>query len=54
MPTFDGGHYFLTVLVPVKTHPARDGSASPIQALRKRLAVLPPAQQTPACHGHAC
>ena len=49
MPTFDGGHYFLTVLVPVKTKPIPDGSASPVHALRKRLAMLPPAQQTPAC-----
>jgi hypothetical protein len=51
MPTFDGGHYFLTVLVPVRTDPIPDGSAftSPVHALRKRLAMLPPAQQTPAC-----
>ena len=52
MPTFDGGHYFLTVLVPVKTNcPIQDGSAftSPVHALRKKLAMLPPAQQTPAC-----
>ncbi len=51
MPTFDGGHYFLTVLVPVKTDPIQDGSAStsPVHALRKRLARLPPAQQTPPC-----
>ena len=51
MPTFDGGHYFLTVLVPVKTDPIPAGSAftSPVHALRKRLAMLPPAQQTPAC-----
>ncbi|MGH6838408.1 MAG: hypothetical protein ACREDT_06345 [Methylocella sp.] len=46
MPTFDGGHYFLTVLVPVKTHPVPDGSASPVHALRKRLDMLPTAQQT--------
>ena len=53
MPTFDGGHYFLTVLVPVKTDPISDGSAStsPVHALRKRLAMLPTAQQTPACGG---
>jgi len=49
MPTFDGGHYFLTVLVPVKTEPTLDGSASPVHALRKRLDMLPPAQQTPDC-----
>ncbi len=53
MPTFDGGHYFLTVLVPVKTDPISDGSAStsPVHALRKRLALLPTAQQTPNCGG---
>jgi Tn3 transposase DDE domain len=51
MPTFDGGHYFLTVLVPVKTDPIPAGSpfTSPVHALRKKLAMLPPAQQTPAC-----
>ncbi len=46
MPTFDGGHYFLTVLVPVKTGPSPDGSASPVHALRKRLDMLPTAQQS--------
>jgi hypothetical protein len=53
MPTFDGGHYFLTVLVPVKSSPIPDGPAftSPVHALRKRLAMLPPAQQTPAWCG---
>jgi len=49
MPTFDGGHCFLTVLVPVKTEPVQDGSAftSPVHALRKQLAMLPTAAQTP-------
>lgn len=53
MPTFDGGHYFLTVLVPVKTDPISDGSAStsPVHALRKRLDMLPTAQQSQACSG---
>jgi hypothetical protein len=51
MPTFDGGHYFLTVLVPVKTDPIADGSASPVHALRKRLDMLPTAQQSLACGG---
>ncbi|MGH6838405.1 MAG: hypothetical protein ACREDT_06330 [Methylocella sp.] len=53
MPTFDGGHYFLTVLVPVKMDPITDGSAftSPVHALRKQLAMLPTAAQTPACGG---
>jgi hypothetical protein len=53
MPTFDGGHCFLTVLVPVKTEPIQDGSAftSPVHALRKQLAMLPTAAQTPDCGG---
>ncbi|MGH6842780.1 MAG: hypothetical protein ACREDV_11955 [Methylocella sp.] len=46
MPTFDGGHYFLTVLVPVKTGQIPDGTSSPVHALRKRLALLPTAQQS--------
>jgi len=51
MPTFDGGHYFLTVLVPIKIKPIKDGAAftSPVHAMRKRLAMLPPAAQSPAC-----
>jgi hypothetical protein len=53
MPTFDGGHYFLSALVPIRTDTMDDGlaSTSPVHALRKRLDVLPPAAQTPACHG---
>ena len=40
MPTFDGGHYFLTVVVPIRTAPVEDGLAvtSPVHALRKRSA----------------
>ena len=43
MPTFDGGHYFLTVFLPVKTDPTPDGPTftSPVKALRKQLAILP-------------
>src|SRR6202521_3054365 len=50
MPTFDGGHYFLTVLAPVRTETLRDGVAhtSPVHALRKRLQMLATAAQTPA------
>lgn len=53
MPTYDGGHYFLTVVVPVKTKPVNDDQAvtSPVHALRKRLSVLPTAAETPACGG---
>lgn len=53
MPTFDGGHYFLTILLPVKTEPIPDGTTftSSVHALRKQLAMLPAAAQTPACGG---
>lgn len=53
MPTFDGGHYFLTGLIPIRTDAVDDGLAvtSPVHALRKRLAMLPTAAQTPACGG---
>lgn len=53
MPTFDGGHYFLTVLAPVRTDTIKDGDSytSPVHALRKRLALLATAVQTPACIG---
>jgi hypothetical protein len=53
MPTFDGGHYFLTILVPIRTLPVKDGDTvtSPVHALRKRLSMLPTAAQTPACGG---
>jgi hypothetical protein len=53
MPTFDGGHYFLTAVVPIRTAPVEDDLAvtSPVHALRKRLSLLPTAAQTPACGG---
>src|SRR5258708_6702873 len=53
MPTYDGGHYFLTVVVPIKTTPVNDDQAvtSPVHALRKRLGMLPTAAETPACGG---
>ncbi len=49
MPTFDGGHYFLTALVPVHTDPRVDDgvATSPVHALRKQLAKLPTAAQSP-------
>jgi len=51
MPTFDGGHYFLTVLVPIATEEVKDGISvtSPVHALRKRLDMMPTAAQSPAC-----
>jgi hypothetical protein len=53
MPTFDGGHYFLTAVVPIRTDPVKDGLAvtSPVHALRKRLSLMPTAAETPACGG---
>lgn len=53
MPTFDGGHYFLTVLVPIRTAPVKDDDAatSPVHALRKRLSDLPSAAGTPGVGG---
>ena len=43
MPTFDGGHYFLTCLAPVRTEPLSEGGVvtSPVHALRARLSTLP-------------
>jgi hypothetical protein len=53
MPTFDGGHYFLTVLIPISTAHVREGNdvTSPVHALRKRLDMLPTAAETPARGG---
>jgi hypothetical protein len=50
MPNFDGGHYFLTVLVPVRTDVlvTDDGqTCSPVAALHRALLVLPTALQSP-------
>ena len=51
MPTYDGGHYFLTALIPIEWHAIEDGAVvtSPVHALRKQLELLPPAAQTAAC-----
>jgi hypothetical protein len=53
MPTFDGGHYFLSALVPIRTDSVKDGGVvtSPIHALRKRLDMMPTPGQTPAHPG---
>ena len=53
MPTFDGGHYFLTVLIPISTKHVHDGTTvtSPMHALRKRLDKLPTAAAKPASAG---
>jgi len=53
MPTFDGGHYFLTVLIPISTKHVRDGTTvtSPVHALRKRLDMLTTVAEKPASAG---
>jgi hypothetical protein len=53
MPTFDGGHYFLTVVIPIRSAPVEDSFAetAPIHALRKRLSLMPTAAETPARGG---
>jgi hypothetical protein len=43
MPTFDGGHYFLTVLAPIKSAPRDDGRGrprAPAHLVREALAML--------------
>lgn len=50
MPNFDGGHYFITVLAPVRTDVlvTDDGqTCSPVSALHRALYVLPTALQSP-------
>jgi hypothetical protein len=53
MPTFDGGHYFLTLLIPISTKHVRDGTTvtSPVHALRKRLDKLSTKADRPASAG---
>ncbi|MEL6678130.1 MAG: hypothetical protein AAFQ51_05440, partial [Pseudomonadota bacterium] len=51
MPNFDTGHYFLTVMVPIRDGLTTDPGGvlvSHIQNLRSVLAILPTALQTPA------
>ncbi|MGQ5702415.1 hypothetical protein ACUJ46_10235 [Sandaracinobacteroides sp. A072] len=52
MPDIDGGHYFLTLLAPVKTGESvvEDGRVTTHgNLLREELATLPTAQQSPVC-----
>ena len=52
MPTLDGGHYFLSTLIPLRLEPVQNGDGgftSPSHVLRETLASLPTAQQSPAC-----
>jgi hypothetical protein len=51
MPNFDGGHYFLTALIPVRTDPVADprgagNVTSHVHALRENLARMPTALQS--------
>ena len=53
MPSFDGGHYFLTAMIPVRMDAVADSMAggqvtSHLHALREVLAALPTALQSPA------
>jgi hypothetical protein len=57
MPNFDGGHYFLTVIIPVNTKPCKrtDGTVTtPINALREALNSLPTAHQSKASIANTC
>ena len=53
MPTFDGGHYFLTALAPIRTGVVEDAGTSPVHALRKRLDLLATAAQSQVCQGQS-
>jgi hypothetical protein len=49
MPTFDGGHCYLTTLLPIKTAAVFDHDgmrSSPVHMVRDALAVLPTARQS--------
>lgn len=53
MPSIDSGYYFLTVLVPVRcawANGEENERAAPIIELRKTLAQMPTAMQTPHSH----
>lgn len=51
MPTIDGGHYFITALIPVRhdSDGALDRATAHSNALRDTLATLPTALQSPVC-----
>lgn len=54
--TFDGGHCFLTALLPIKTGEIVDEAGmrnSPVHMIRDALASLPTAHQSPATQGLA-
>lgn len=51
MPNIDAGHYFLTVLLPIRTDPVKIYGivTTPMLALREWIAGLPTAHQSEAC-----
>lgn len=57
MPTFDGGHCFLTTLIPINSENVvvQDGlHYSHVQLVRNALAVMPTAHQSPASDRQPC
>ena len=56
MPNFDGGHYFLTALLPIGSPGGfvdDDGAVtSPVHLVRNALSVLPKARQSPSSDAH--
>lgn len=57
MPTFDGGHCFLTTLIPINSENVVDLDGlhySHVQLVRNALAVLPTAHQSPATVRQPC
>lgn len=57
MPTFDGGHCFLTTFIPIETADVVDRGgwkSSHVQMVREALAVLPTAHQSPVTETLPC
>jgi hypothetical protein len=57
MPTFDGGHCFLTTLIPINTADVVDRGglrSSHAQLVREALSVMPTAHQSPATDHAPC
>src|SRR5438045_2435394 len=57
MSTFDGGHFFLTAILPIDTIDLVEYAGvrrSHVQSVRQALAVLPTAHQSPVTEGLGC
>jgi len=57
MPTFDGGHCFLTTLIPIDSRNVVDQNglhSSHVQLVRDRLSVMPTAHQSPTTNTVPC